>query len=372
MGDGNTSPASRAGLAWPARLVSTLFGLAALVVGLSVLATVPVLQLLCLGYLLTAGARVAQSGRLRGCLPGLPLFERVGAIVLGFWLLLWIPRLLASLARDAALIDPGGRTGPTLDALATGLVLLLGLHAVAATARGGRLRHMLVPRPILEARALRALLTRSGYRTARDAVWDALASLELGTLAKLGGLGFLAALVWLLVPTTLLALGARTPALAVLGWILMALVVFYLPFLQLRVATEGRLGALMDVEAVRRAHAGAPLATAVALGLTVAFALPLYLLKIELIPAEAMWLPGVVFVALMLPARLACGWALHRGLGRPAPRHLALRVLGRLMVVPAVGLYAVVLYFTQYLSWYGTWSLYEQHAFLLPVPFLGL
>ena len=32
--------------------------------------------------------------------------------------------------------------------------------------------------------------------------------------------------------------------------------------------------------------------------------------------------------------------------------------------------YGVALYFTQYLSWYGTWSLYEQHAFLLPVPLI--
>jgi hypothetical protein len=128
----------------------------------------------------------------------------------------------------------------------------------------------------------------------------------------------------------------------------------------------------MDVETIRRAHRGAPLATAVALLLTVTLALPLYLLKIELIPREAMWLPGILFVALMLPARLACGWALRRGLARDAPRHVVVRLLGRLVVVPVVAVYAIALYFTQYLSWYGAWSLYEQHAFLMPVPLLGL
>ena len=359
-------------LVWLQHIVHRIFGVATLIVGLSLLATLPVLQFLCLGYLLVAGARVARGDRLRDCLPGLDLLGHLGGIMLGFWLLLWIPRLLASLARDAYLIDPGGSTGRTLTILAIGLALLLGLHAVAATARGGRLRYMLLPRPITEFRALRALFSREGYRAARDTVWDAVASLDLGTLIKAGVLGFLAAIIWLLVPTTLLALGSQAPILAVLGCVTMAMVVFYLPFLQLRVAQEGRLGALMDIETVRRAHAGAPLATAAALLLTVAFTLPLYLLKIELIPREAMWLPGILFVALMLPARLACGWALRRGLARPAPRHRLLRVLGRLVVVPILGLYAVALYFTQYLSWYGSLSLYEQHAFLPPVPFLGL
>ncbi|MCX4244520.1 hypothetical protein [Paraliomyxa miuraensis] len=372
MGSTKGSGAVANVLAWSQRAASTFFGLATLLVALSVLATLPVLQLLCLGYLLVAGARVAASGRLRGCLPGLPLFERVGAIVVGLWLLLWIPRLLASLARDARLIDPGGRAGPTLDTIAALLVLLLVLHAIAATARGGRLSLLLLPRPILEARALRALLTREGYRTARDAVWDALASLEPWALVKTGALGFLAAALWLLVPTTLLALGSRAPVLAVLGAGLMAVVVFYLPLLQLHVAEQGRLAALMDVETVARAHARAPLASAVAVVITVVFAFPLYLLKIELIPREAMWLPGVAFMALMLPARLVCGLALHRGLARSTPRHFALRAVAWLIVVPVAGAYAVVLYFTQYLSWYGTWSLYEQHAFLLPVPFLGL
>lgn len=230
---------------------------------------------------------------------------------------------------------------------------------------------MLIPRPIREAAALRRLLTLEGYREARDAVWSAAASLELPLLIKTGLLGFVAAAVWLLVPTTLLALGASAPVLAVAGWLTMAIVVFYLPFLQLRVAQTGRLGALMDIETVRHAHAGAPLATAVALGLSVALALPLYLLKVELIPREAMWLPGIVFVALMLPARIACGFALRRGLAREVPSHRVWRIAGRLVIIPIVGGYAIALYFTQYLSWYGTWSLYEQHLFLLPVPFLG-
>jgi hypothetical protein len=29
-------------------------------------------------------------------------------------------------------------------------------------------------------------------------------------------------------------------------------------------------------------------------------------------------------------------------------------------------------FLSQYVSWYGIASLYEQHAFMVPVPFLGL
>ena len=39
-------------------------------------------------------------------------------------------------------------------------------------------------------------------------------------------------------------------------------------------------------------------------------------------------------------------------------------------MLPVVGFYVLIVFFTQYTAWYGKWSLYEQHAFLLPVPFL--
>ena len=41
-------------------------------------------------------------------------------------------------------------------------------------------------------------------------------------------------------------------------------------------------------------------------------------------------------------------------------------------MLPVVAFYVLIVYFTQYVSWYGGLSLYEQHAFLLPVPFLGM
>jgi hypothetical protein len=47
-------------------------------------------------------------------------------------------------------------------------------------------------------------------------------------------------------------------------------------------------------------------------------------------------------------------------------------VLGRLAIIPAALLYVLIVFLSQYTSWGGVSSLYEQHAFLLPVPFLNM
>src|SRR5262245_39482409 len=61
--------------------VEFVFGLVALVVGLAVLAAIPVLQFLSLGYLLEAGGRVARSGRLRDGWIGVRTAARLGGVV---------------------------------------------------------------------------------------------------------------------------------------------------------------------------------------------------------------------------------------------------------------------------------------------------
>ena len=54
---------------------------------------------------------------------------------------------------------------------------------------------------------------------------------------------------------------------------------------------------------------------------------------------------------------------------REAPRHIIFRWSFKLLALPIVFSYVVILYLTQYLSWDGSMSLLEQHAFLLPTPF---
>src|SRR5436190_17483318 len=89
------------------------FGAATLVVGLAVLAAVPILQFLTLGYLLEAGGRVARTGKLRSGFIGVRIAARAGGMVLGAWLVLLPLRLVSSLWLSAEIIDPDGPTART-------------------------------------------------------------------------------------------------------------------------------------------------------------------------------------------------------------------------------------------------------------------
>src|SRR5438270_2680511 len=63
-----------AGIEW-------IFGFACLIGALAILAAIPILQFLSLGYLLEAAGRVARSGRLRDGFIGVRTMARIGGIV---------------------------------------------------------------------------------------------------------------------------------------------------------------------------------------------------------------------------------------------------------------------------------------------------
>src|SRR6516225_11113922 len=65
--------------------VRSLFGIASLILLLAVIAAIPVLNLLALGYLLEVEGRLARSGKLRDAFPLINLAPRLGSIVLGIW-----------------------------------------------------------------------------------------------------------------------------------------------------------------------------------------------------------------------------------------------------------------------------------------------
>ena len=155
------APAS-ASLGWAWRVASGissageyLFGCAVLFVGLAILATLPVLQLMSLGYLLEAAGCVARSGRITAGLIGVRKAARLGSIVLGTWLLLWPLRLVSLLAGSARLIEPDGSTERFWTAILWVLTVLFVMHVVSACWRGGRLRSFFWPRPVRFVRELR-------------------------------------------------------------------------------------------------------------------------------------------------------------------------------------------------------------------------
>ncbi len=452
-----------------ASLCEWLFGLLSLVLGLSILAALPIVQFLSLGYFLESSARVARSGRLRDGFVGVRRAARVGGFTAGIWLCLVPTWLVDSYARSAELINPGGHIARNWRfGLVTVTVIML-LHISVSCARGARLRHFLWPfgHPFWLIRRLR----EGGlYTEARDRLWEFVVCLRIPFYFRLGLVGFLGTLAWLALPGFLISRTGVTPLLGVAGILLLAVIVPFLPFLQVRYAVENRVSALFSRRAIRDRFRRAPWAFAFALFALLLASIPLYLLKIEMIPREAAWLPSLVFVIFLAPARLLTGWAyarsgrreLPRGcdlrlmsslddvgdiptaeksliivadvdhslhfrifdgdgnvvvdtdekklsgqvqqieelrtqldslwppheftknvkarvtsaltsiVGRSRPRHWFFRVLGRVAIVLATAFYVLVVFLAQYTSWGGVSSLYEQHAFLLPVPFFSM
>jgi hypothetical protein len=356
------------GIGW---ITEGVFGLISLVLGLSILAALPVAQFLSLGYFLESSARVARSGRLRDGLIGVRPAARVGGLVTGSALSLLPLWLAGSLAHSAELIDPAGPVARGWRIALLIVTWLTLLHIVTALARGGRLRHFFWPfgTPFWLVRKVRA---GGFYAEARDGFWDFVACLRLPHYFRLGLIGFVGTLAWLAVPASLIAASGRYPLLGFAGAFLLAIVAPSIPFLQVRYAVEGRLSGLYSLRAVRERFRRAPWAFAFALLVLVVASVPLYLLKIEMIPREAAWLPSLVFVAFLAPAHLLVGWAYARSWRRYRPRHWLVRALGRLAIIPVALFYVLVVVLAQYTSWGGVWSLFEQHAFLLPVPFLNM
>jgi hypothetical protein len=283
-------------------------------------------------------------------------------------------RIVSDLARSAHVIDPGG---PAARGWRIGLLILIAftfIHIATACARGGKLYHFLWPFNFIW--VIRRIFRGGYYTEARDAVWDTVMALRLPYYFWLGCRGFIAAMAWLVIPVSLIVLGhLPSPIAPLFGWfgaLLLAFVLLYLPFLQLRMAEHNRLSAAFEWFAVRYEYRRAPWMFLIALIMTLLSALPLYLLKIETVPAEVTWVPSLFFIVSIFPARIMTGWALGRAKRRDRPRNWFFRWTARLPMIPVVLFYVFIVYFTQFINWNGIWSLYEQHAFLVPVPFFGL
>ena len=353
--------------------VGWCFGMLSLIGGLSVISVIPIINIIGLGYLLHVSGTIARTGRLRDGFIGVRKAGQLGGIVLGIWLVLWPARFIALLRDSAVIVDPQHAGGWSVGMWI--VTALTTLHIIWALLRGGKLRHFFWPAPI---RFFRWLGTPDKFNTARDAVWETADGLHLPKLFWLGTRGFAGTVLWLLIPVTLMILASKIAhnagiLVSVLGGVLLMGVLLFLPFLQVRFARENRFRAFIEIGPVCRLAGRSPFKFWFALTLTLMLAVPLFLLKIELTPAEITWLPALFFVVFGLPARLITGWALGRAEQRePSPNFLVrwfcrLTALG--LAVPFIFSYVVILFFTQYISWNGTLSLLEQHAFLVPSPF---
>jgi hypothetical protein len=392
-----------------ASMCSWIFGVLALILGLAILAGIPIVQFLTLGYLLEVGGRVARTGRLRDGFVGVRKAARVGSLVIGTVLMLVPLYFVSAMATSAELVDPGGVQARAWEIGLTSLTVVLLLHIIGAWSRGGRLHHFLWPagnpitllRRMARGEAIDALgllcmgnfwwlgrrLWQGGYYAeARDAVWDFVVSLRLPYYFWLGLRGFVGALIWIALPVSLLALGrlgviidfhGEVPQglflflLVMIGWFWSSLVLLYVPFMMLHFARENRFSAIFEIGAVRHDYQRAPILFFISLLLTLAMALPLYLLRIEQVFQGIAWLLTLPFILTIFPTKLLMGWAMGRGRNREKPRVWLFRWLCRPLMLLTAAAYVFFLFFTQYISGEGALSLYGQHAFMLPVPFFG-
>ena len=349
------------------------FGMLSLIGGLAVVSVIPVVNLISLGYLLYISGDIARTGRLRDGFVGVRRAGRLGGVVLGIWLVLWPARFLAALRDSAVIVDPDHAGGWSVGLwIVTGLTCL---HIIWALLRGGKLRHFAWPAPI---GLIRWLGSSDKFTSTRDALWDTVAGLQLPSLFWLGARGFAGTVIWLLIPVGLMILASKITSnagilLSLLGGILLMGVLLFLPFLQVRFACENRLGAFIELIPVCRLAGRVPFKFWFALSVTLVLAVPLFLLKVELTPAEITWLPALFFVIFGLPARMITGWAVGRAKSKEVSNNLLWRWFCRIaalaLTLPVLFSYVVILFLSQFISWNGTRSLLEQHAFLVPSPF---
>jgi hypothetical protein len=356
-------------IAW---VVRNLFGMASLTVLLAVIAVIPLVNFLALGYLLEVEGRIGRSGRVRDGFPLLNIAPRIGAIAIGLWLWLLPLRLLAGAASDAAIIDPAGSAAARLEAAVAIAWGLLTVHLCLALARGGSPGCFV--RPLKNLRWLIGRL-REGecFADASQCVRQFVLRLRLRHHFWLGLRGFAAALLWLAIPTAIFAAGNGTEGgqvlIKLIGGALLALTLAWVPFLQARLATENRFSAGFNLREVRRLFGYAPLAWLTTLAVVYVLALPLYLFKAFVLPREAMWPITLIFIVSIYPTRVMTGWAYHRAVQRRSSDrrpHWSLRWAARLAMIPLLAAFVFLLHFTQFIGANGTAGLFEHHAFLLP------
>lgn len=399
------------------------FGIVSLILMLAVIAAIPVVNFLALGYLLEVEGRVARTGKLRNAFLLLDVAPRFGSIALSIWLWILPLRVIATWRGDLAFLEPGGQTDRYWTIYAPVIAVLIGTHICLALARGGCLHHFFfIPQQLPERRSIKLLLgvgagalvivslawpqallvaggvvlallfllsPVSAFLNARwlwsrlknhdymsqatAGVQDFLQRLRLRHHFWLGVRGFAGAFLWLVIPTAMFA--SATPdggigiLLSIIGGIGLVVVFSWLPFLQARFAMTGQWRDMFDRRAIRQLYRRTPLAWFLATAVVYVLALPLYLPKVYLLPSDAMWLVTIVFIVSIYPARVLTGWVVYRATHRETLPWFGWRWLSRTLTVPLLALYVFLLFFTPLIGEHGKGVLFEHHALLLPVPF---
>lgn len=411
------------GIRKPARslwwLFQVLLGIAFLLPLLATLAAIPGANLLSLGMMIDAEASVGRTGRFRDGFPLLAISSRVGLIGLMTALLLLPVFGAASVAEgqqivsQAAGIQASGWYVGTIVLQVVVLVVLL-----LAIANGGSFLSFFWPlksqptvrsslgvglgllailltaaiNPAVPLLLLILWMLKVNYRNFKR-LRAGLASKEYVAAVNYWSGRFLevfrpwhhfsiavkaviGALIWLVIPTLLLGFASSSPhqsdgpavLVTLLGGILMIPVAAWLPLLQCHQAAEERFSAIFEVRYVRQIIARVPIRWAIATILMYGLAVPLYLSKVVLPPADAFWLLTPLFIVVIFPTRILMGWVYGTGAKKVELASPVIRFPTKLFMIPLLGLYSAILFLLPLTSEAGPRAMLENHAFLLPVP----
>ena len=356
--------------------IHVAFGTGCLVMVLAILAAIPGLNILTLGYLIDPQKRVAESGRLRDGFPLMALAPRLGVIVFFSILLLAVIRFQAVRVSDAAVIL--GATHPRVVQMQTFLQVMqtiIAVHLMLAIARGGTVTCFLRPfKNVIW--FLRKIFSRNGREEMSAGTEQVLRLVRPVHHFWIGLKAFFGAVLWLLIPAGLLvaysAPGRTAPifgVLSLLGVMLMIPIAAWLPQLQVHQAVTGKFSSIFSVRAARRVIRNTPLCWMLTTVLMYAMTFPLYLTKIKLLPADALLVLTPFFIILTYPARVLVAWAYHRGMNQTQPAGKPYRWTIKLIMLPLLAGYAGFLFLTPFISELGKAAPLENQAFLSPVPY---
>ncbi len=145
---------------------------------------------------------------------------------------------------------------------------------------------------------------------------------------------------------------------------MMAVLLQYLPFLQMRYAKTKKFRSFFDLRSVRHGFKRAPWLHAISALLLVVFSIPLYLLRIEMPPSQLVWLLCVFFVLFNLPTKFMIAWAIRYADKREWNRAWYNRWPAWIVLIAGLPVYVFFLYIASLASWDGSAVMILQHAFL--------
>ena len=353
------------------------FELLSLVTLLAVMTALPIIQLIAFGYLLDVAGKLTRGSTVGQSVAWRNAAGRIGLAILAIVVFALPVQLLTHWATVAEVISPGTRSAHLLRIGALVLAFATLGHLSWAWLRGGSLKHYFWPQP---RRLFSQYWRPSTWLRGADGLVAIVRSLEMPRLFWLGLRGAAGTLIWLLPGAAIIAVtrNGKTGAAGLVGaiaFVCLGTALLYLPMLQANFAADNKFRSLFAVRQIRKDFRCAPWAWLGAMILTlVVLPIPLYLLKIEPPPKELIWLPTWFFIALMLPARVASGLAMRRARKVEESKTwwgFLSRLTVRLLMPVVVGVYLLFVYLSQYVSWDGLQTWIQQHAVLVPVPFVS-